>query len=124
MFCAARDPTPVGAWLLRDGCDTGEKLEGSSLTILSITTCLTFVQDLLRYQFGLVYCGDDRSPATAIEHCVLELPLGASLLGPMEAEKSACGYTLLGCKAYIIHTRSGRGLDTQARTGSSRVEGL
>ena len=30
MVCLlhAAHPTPVGTWLLRDGCDTGEKLEG------------------------------------------------------------------------------------------------
>ena len=70
------------------------------------TSFLTFVEDLLCYQSGLVYGGDDRSPAMAIEHCVLEVPLGASLLAPMEAEKFAGSMTLFGGKAYR-HCRVG-----------------
>ena len=42
----------------------------------------------------------------AIEHCVLEVPLGASLLAPMEAEKFAGSMTLFGGKAYR-HCRVG-----------------
>ena len=65
------------------------------------TSCLTCVHDLLRYQSGLLYCGDDGSPVLAIEHCALEaLPhLVVRMLKPMEAESFAYGLSLLECEA-------------------------